>query len=169
MDRREQNQAARDWIALKDAVDTLDPIITTVLLRGTYDSGIRRSWPDIEPGDSEKPPWADETGETAIRQAVQYDAVERSIAALAAAVHRALNIAKSILDIEPEMDMTNVGRPVRVDPACLACGDPCVGGARNGFDNKCRMRWHRAGRPDRGEFIALVQRERAQRVVGESR
>ena len=161
MRRREQNQAARDWIALKDAVASLDPIITTVLLRGTYDSGIRRSLPDVEPGDSEKPAWADETGETAIRQAVQYDAVEKSVVAMAAAINRALHIAESIVAITPEMDMTNIGRTVLVVPDCLACGVPCKGGVRHGFDDKCRKRWDRAGRPDRGEFISMVQREHA--------
>ena len=163
MRRRDQNQAAREWSELKTAFEMLDPIVTTVLLRGTHDSGIRRALPNAEPGDSETPPWNDETGETAIRQP-QGDAVEKSIVALAAAVHRALNIAKAIIEITPEDGLAVVDRSVKSVPDCLACGDPCYEGVRHGFDDKCRKRWNRAGKPDRGEFIALVKRERDEMV-----
>ena len=145
---------------MKDAIAELDPVITTVLLRGTHDSGVRRSLPDVDAGDSETPPWNDETGETAIRKPIG-DAVEKSITALATAVHRALNIAKAIIAIKAEDDLITTNVAVKEVPACLACGDLCYGGVRHGFDDKCRKRWDRAGRPDRGEFTALVQRERA--------
>ena len=164
MRRRDQNQGRRDYDEFRQAIEMLDPIITTVLLRGTHDSGIRRALPDVEPGDSETPPWNDETGETAIRQP-QGDTVEKRIEALVALVHNALNIAKGIIEITSEDDLITGNVAVKSVPDCPACGDPCYGGVRNGFDDKCRKRWDRMGRPDRGEFIALVVRERDQTVA----
>ena len=166
MRRRDQNQAAREWSELKTALGMLDPIVTTVLLRGTHDAGIRRSIPssDDDPERKTPPPtWADPTGEAAIREEFGDD-VEKSIVALAAAVHRALNIAKAIIEITPEDGLAVVDRSVKSVPDCLACGDPCYEGVRHGFDDKCRKRWNRAGKPDRGEFIALVKRERDEMV-----
>lgn len=163
MRRRDQNQAAREWSELKTALGMLDPIVTTVLLRGTHDAGIRRSIPssDDDPERKTPPPtWADPTGEAAIREEFGDD-VEKSIVALAAAVHRALNIAKVITSITPADVVERASRTV---PDCMACGDPCYGGVRNGFDEKCRKRWDRAGRPDRGEFMFMIKRERAEKM-----
>lgn len=53
--------------------------------------------------------------------------------------------------------------------ACLACGHDCTGTdndrLRSGYCNRCRMRWERAGRPDRGAFERQVHAELAEPTV----
>jgi hypothetical protein len=161
VERKEQNRAKQAWDDLKVAIDRLDPFVTTVLLRATYSHGMRKDV-KIPKGQREHgtppPAWNDPTGETAIRHE-DHDAGELMIVAMADNIHRALNIAQSVIAITP-VDVAE--RAERTVPDCLACGDPCHGGVRKGFDDKCRKRWERIGRPERGEFIAMVRRERSQ-------
>jgi hypothetical protein len=140
MKRREQNQARKDWDAFKVAIKELDLIVTTVLLRGTFDSGIRHSLPDVLSGDSIRPPWNDETGETAIRFP-EGDSVDEDIEAMATNIHNALNIAKKIMAITP----ANVAeRALESIPNCAACGDQILGRIfYSRWDEKCRSRFRR--------------------------
>lgn len=50
--------------------------------------------------------------------------------------------------------------------ACLACGHDCTGTdsdrLRSGYCDRCRMRWQRAGRPDRAAFERQVRAELAE-------
>jgi hypothetical protein len=152
--RKEQNQARREFTELQAAFDELAPLVTRVLLRGTFDSGRRKS---LKIKDDPGPPaYADETGEDAISTPYA-DAVEGYVKAMASHIHEALNNAKSVLEIAPA-DVAE--RALQTVPPCMACGDPCHGGVRSGFDDKCRKRYERAGHPDRAEFIAMVKRER---------
>jgi len=155
--RRDQNQARKDWDDLKDVIAELDPMITEVLLRASQ-LPRRKRMPDGSPEvGTPSPPWSDPTGEEAVSQSQHHDSVEMSINTLTNMLRRALNTAKVIKAITPADVRDRASRSI---PECLACGDPCFGGVRNGFDEKCGRRWDRAGRPDRGEFIAMVKRER---------
>lgn len=61
----------------------------------------------------------------------------------------AVNILKHLATVHPD---PFVRQTVLVD--CVACGEPILGRNVSGMDDKCRMRWVRAGKPDRNEWIA---------------
>lgn len=171
MRSRDVNKALKDWKDLKRTVALLDPHMGELLVRGLFGQGHRWELPDAEPEIGTVSTstysrkggfnhWRDLTGEEAIREPEERDKVERVVIALAESIHHSLNLAKVLAQVAPEVcDFPKelVGRKGRTIPFCQACGAPCFGGARHGFDNKCRMRWERAGRPDRVEFIALMK------------
>lgn len=150
MNRREQNAALQAWNSLKADIDQLDKTITAVLARGTYDSGERRL--PKTPGDREEkspaPAYNDETGELAIRFAVD-DPIHKDIVAMVRNLHLAASNAKKVLAVTPE----NVAeRARRTVPDCLACHRPVEGRVLSGYDRSCYEKWTRAGRPDRAKF-----------------
>ena len=138
--------------------------MTTVLLRGTFDSGHRKKSPDGEPEiGTPGPSWSDETGESAIREPVG-DSVESDILAMADNIHNALNIAKKVIAITP----TDVAeRALDAIPDCAACGDPIAGKIYySRWDEKCRSRfrrWVENGHPadEKLLFEKMVIAERA--------
>ena len=61
----------------------------------------------------------------------------------------AVNIIRHLGELHPDPNVR-----VSVLDDCVACGQPILGRSVSGMDDKCRMRWMRAGKPDRGEWIA---------------
>ena len=61
----------------------------------------------------------------------------------------AVNILKHLAELHPD---PFVRQSVLVD--CVACKQPILGRNVGGMDDKCRMRWVRAGKPDRNEWVA---------------
>ena len=168
MERSEQNQALRDLDELVDLLTKLSEFhgnIRTVVMRSRFGSGERHhragelaaklsTHEDMTgtPG----PAQSDTTGEDACWDE-RRDKTSNSIAKLKDTLLNAKATAEIILDLS-NIDVER--RAKRTVPDCLACGDPCHGGVRNGFDDKCRKRWDRMGRPDRGTFVYLVKHEK---------
>ena len=165
MKRRDQNIAQKEWDALKLMWAELDTVVSRVILRGTHDSGIRKSFKSVK-GDREDktppPAYADPTGESAIRDGVA-DKVEHNIVEMTSLIHKALNIAKMIMSDNP---VDAAERAKRSIPNCEACGDLIVGKIFYGrWDNKCRVRFKRwvqeGNQPDEKiRFERLIQSQR---------
>lgn len=100
--------------------------------------------------------YSDPTGEDAVFEEVK-DGVGSTIADLCSTIRNAHAITKWLLKLS-STDV--VERAERSIPDCMACGEPCLTGVRSGFDDRCRKRWERLGRPDRNQFIAMVKREK---------
>lgn len=155
MDRKSQNNTLSEFNELENRLIALRPLILEVLVRATGDSGLRRNVGkrgDLESG-TPPPYYADPTGEIAMRRQFA-DSLELKIRSMSEHLHYALNLAKNILDITPPDVAERAKREV---PDCMACGDPCHGRVRSGFDDKCYTRWLRAGRPDRAAFISHIK------------
>lgn len=162
MERREQSQAMRDAEDLGLIVDDLVVAAQEVFVRNRFSSGekVRPKKKEKDFGDLTPPPaYADPTGEGAILNydGERVDGIEVEIKALATTIRNALVSARRMVDMANE-DVSV--RAMRTVPDCLACGDPCHGRIRSGFDEKCYKRWIRAQRPDRVLFITGVKQER---------
>ena len=151
--RARRNKDFTTWEELKHLIELLDPLVLPVLARVTEDANlhmpvkIKRKDPEWGAGQTH---YHDPTGEAAMNYRVA-ESVAVSVDAMAEHVLYALNTARVILAIAP----SDVGeRAKRSIPDCLACGDPCPGKMRGGFDDKCYTRWLREGRPDRFKFIS---------------
>lgn len=106
------------------------------------------------------PHYSDSTGDDAVWSEEIEDPTGKAIAGMARTVRNLDALAANIFElstIDPEK------RARRSVPDCLACGQPCHGGVRSGFCDRCRKEWDRLHRPDRGEFMARVRREMAAR------
>ena len=168
--RQEQNKALRDVEALAGLMPQLLKEARHVILRNDYTSGQRQhqsgelgaTKPTHVDMTGTPPPYSgDPTGEDACWEEMP-DATGKAISRLCEMLGKCLDSALAIHDLSN----TDVRvRATRTIPDCLACGDPCLDGVRSGFDDKCRKRWDRLGRPDRNQFIAMIKEERL--AVGE--
>lgn len=115
---------------------------------------------------------SDPTGNAAVTEVANPDAevwalllvVDRAAALIINARSRLSRLAYRRGDIEARERRLGEQAHERVGQGtCEACGDWCSGAAndrlRSGFDDKCRKRWERYGRPDRGMFVAQVRTE----------
>jgi hypothetical protein len=157
--RRRQNEALKDIKDLPHLVEALTIHAPQVIVRGQYGSG-SFTQPRTK-GDREDhtpaPPYSDPTGEEAISEE-RSDRVSQSVEAIVGHLQSAVALSKQVLAITPA---DTAERALRNVPSCLACGDPCYGRVRSGYDDKCYTRWLRAGRPDRGEFAMTVRKQQA--------
>lgn len=164
--RQQQNRALRDVQIIADLMPELLKEATHVILRNDFTSGERMHQRD-ELGASKsthsdmtgtpQPHYGDPTGE----EACWDEKPDRTGIAISELCERLTQCLNSALEIH-KLSNTDVRiRAARTIPDCLACGDPCLDGVRSGFDNKCRMRWDRLGRPDRYEFIAMIKAEKS--------
>lgn len=157
MERRDQDKALKDWELLKTHVKALDPFIVAVLLRGTYDSGMRSFHLDDDDPEfeSSKTSYADSTGDTAVAD-LYMDAVTKRVEGIASHISAALSRAQKVLAVGVE----DVPEVVKM---CSACGDPIRGRVRLGrWDEKCFSRFRRwvdAGNPpdEKVRFESYVQ------------
>ena len=168
MKRSEQNQALRDLDALVEMVSSDDfrDTMRHVIMRGRFSSGQRLQQKGElgEMAGTPAPAVGDPTGEEACWGEVP-DPTGKTIMKMADSLNKWLSMAKWIQNLSS----TDVAeRAEKSIPDCLACGDPCLSGVRSGFDDKCRKRWDRLGRPDRNQFIALVKAEREDIVSHEA-
>ena len=156
MKKLDQIQALRDLEELILIIDEdFGDAAREAILRGLHSSG-QRVHKKGEFGEMEGMPGlhhSDPTGEEAIWDE-RSDRVEKLIVGLARNIRNSLTTAKWICDLS-STDV--VERAKRTIPDCMACGDPCIGGVRGGFDWKCYKKWLRTGRPDRNYFIAITK------------
>lgn len=161
MNRKEQNRVAKTWAEIKRAVDALDPLVVPVLLRGTFESGVRKDpqGRSTKSDGSKFPkkafevsaqatPYSDDTGETAIKVEVA-DRVSRAIETMAKNLGITLNFAKWIVDGVPETTTEAILREI---PNCQACDRPVFGKVKAGYDLECYRRKQTLGISDRSEF-----------------
>lgn len=165
MGRREDNDALRDLTELVDLMPELEDRLRLLLKRNRFDSGqkIHRRGEFAEMEGTQTTHYNDPTGETAIYcDDWKTDSVFKTIRAMAASLHKWLEMAKWMQDLS-STDV--VKRAEKTVPNCVACQEPCNGKVRAGFDDKCYMRYMRipGSQRDRHAFIAMVQREQQQK------
>lgn len=161
MGRKETNDALLDLEDLVASICEFEEMVRPVLLRGRFDSG-QRVHRKGEYGEMDGTPsthYSDPTGEDAVFwHDWKVDATAKTVRAMCDALHKWRTMAKWLTDELRDVDVAK--RAKRTIPDCMACGDPCFGGVRGGFDDKCRKRWEEIGRPDRLKFIAMVKKDR---------
>ena len=160
MPRPRQNKALKDLQELVSIIrdDDFEAIVAQIIMRDTFVEKRRAAkWADGDPEKGTPPPHVgDPTGEEAVSDKEQQDALAKSVRKLASDLTNWLAWAKNIRD---RGDFDPMKRAERTVPDCLACGDPIPGRVRSGFDGKCFKRWNDAHRPDRYKFIAKVKSE----------
>ena len=151
MDRWAQNRALKTWAELKRMVNALDALIPAVIIRGTFDSGIRFGVKESdlpEELQGEAISYADPTGEAGIAREVA-DRVTNGVETIAKNIGISLGLAEWILNGVPTTTDEAIRRAI---PDCEACGRPVFGRVKSGFDLECYERKRTLRIADRAEF-----------------
>lgn len=153
INRRAQNQALRDFEQLKRLVAALDPIVTPVLLKASFGTGVRKA--KSTPRDRERgtppPDYADPTGEVAVAEEVR-DRVATAITAITKHVTEAVNLARWVQEDVPNTNSEAIKREI---PNCQACDRAVFGRVKSGYCQECYDRKRYLQVADRAEFRKL--------------